>query len=31
LRLHEFEDQISPTYFRRKRAEKAARLHEPRM
>ena len=24
-RLHQFEDQISPTYFRRKRAEKAAR------
>lgn len=28
-RLHQFEDQISPTYFRRKRAEKAARIHQP--
>ena len=28
-RLTEFEDQISPVYFRRKRAEKAARLKQP--
>ena len=27
-RLTEFEDQISPVYFRRKRAEKAARLKQ---
>jgi len=27
-RLTEFEDQISPVYFKRKRAEKAARLRE---
>lgn len=28
-RLHQFEDQISPTYFKRKRAEHAARIKQP--
>ena len=28
-RLYEFEDQISPTYFKRKRAEHLARLKQP--
>jgi hypothetical protein len=28
-RLHEFEDQISSTYFKRKRAEHAARVKQP--
>jgi len=29
IRLHQFEDQISPTYFKRKRAEKAERIRQP--
>jgi hypothetical protein len=31
IRLNEFEDQISPTYFKRKREEKAVRMRQPNM